>query len=52
MSPSKADVFSGDKWYFSQVEFIRDGNHAITGCKVGNGRVRDLKFNKMMNVSK
>jgi CubicO group peptidase (beta-lactamase class C family) len=49
--PTKADVFSGDQWYFGQVEFIRDGNSRITGCKVGNGRVRNLKFDKVMTVS-
>jgi hypothetical protein len=51
LTPSKADVFSGNQWYFGQVEFIRDGTSAITGCKVGNGRVRNMKFDKVMNVS-
>jgi len=51
MTPTKADVFSGDRWYFSQVEFIRDGNNSITGCKVGNGRIRNLKFDKVINFS-
>jgi CubicO group peptidase (beta-lactamase class C family) len=44
--PTKSDVFSGDRWYFSQVEFIRDSNKSITGCQVGNGRVKNLKFTK------
>jgi hypothetical protein len=48
MTPTKTDVFSGDQWYFSHVEFIRDGNKTITGCKVGNGRVSNLNFNKVM----
>lgn len=47
LTPSKADVFSGNEWYFNQVEFIRGTNKAITGCKVGNGRVRNLKFVKV-----
>jgi CubicO group peptidase (beta-lactamase class C family) len=51
LTPLKTDIFSGDRWYFSQVEFIRDGNNAITGCKVGNGPVRNLKFDKVMTVS-
>lgn len=51
LTPSKADVFSGNRWYFIQVEFIRDSNNEITGCKVGNGRVRNLKFDKVMTVS-
>ncbi len=51
LTPSKPEVFSGNRWYFSQVEFIRDGSNSITGCKVGNGRVKNLKFDKVMNVS-
>jgi hypothetical protein len=51
LTPSKTDVFSGNRWYFSQVEFIRDRNKKITGCKVGNGRVRNLEFDKVMTVS-
>ncbi len=51
MTPSKTDVFSGDRWYFSHVEFIRDGNNKVTGCKVGNGRVSNLKFDKVMPIS-
>jgi CubicO group peptidase (beta-lactamase class C family) len=46
LTPIRTDVFSGDQWYFSQVEFIHDSNNKITGCKVGNGRVRNLKFDK------
>jgi hypothetical protein len=42
----KADQFSGDQWYFGSIEFIRDNNNAITGCKVSTGRVRNLKFEK------
>jgi len=48
MTPSKTDVFSGDRWYFSHVEFIRDGNKKVTGCKVGNGRVSNLRFDKVI----
>jgi CubicO group peptidase (beta-lactamase class C family) len=47
LKPSKTDIFSGNQWYFNQVEFIRGGNNLITGCKVGNGRVRNLKFDKV-----
>jgi hypothetical protein len=48
LTPFKTDAFSGNQWYFGQVEFIRDGNNIITGCKVGNGRVQNLKFDKVM----
>jgi hypothetical protein len=27
--------------------FIRNDNNIITGCKVSNGRVRNLYFNKV-----
>lgn len=41
------DEFSSDSWFFGQVEFIRDATDIITGCKVSNGRVRNLYFKKM-----
>ncbi len=44
--PVKENVFSGDQWYFGQVEFIRNENN-VTGYKVGTGRVRNLKFTKL-----
>jgi CubicO group peptidase (beta-lactamase class C family) len=42
----KPDQFSGDQWYFGKIEFTRDNNNIITGCKVSTGRVRNLKFEK------
>jgi hypothetical protein len=48
LTPLREDVFSGDRWYFGYVEFIRDGSNTITGCKVGNGRVSNLKFDKVI----
>jgi hypothetical protein len=45
--PVKENVFNGDQWYFGQMEFVRDENNHITGCKVGGGRVRNLKFTKL-----
>ena len=47
LNPSKKDVFSGSAWYFGQIVFVRDGDGKITGCKVSNGRVRNLHFNKV-----
>jgi len=47
LTPVKEDVFSGDAWFFGQTEFVRDGTHAITGCNVSSGRVRNLYFRKM-----
>ena len=46
LSPVKADQFSGDQWYFGNIEFIRDIKNSVTGCKVSTGRVRNLKFEK------
>jgi hypothetical protein len=42
----KPDQFNGDQWYFGNVEFVRNGNNTITGCKVSTGRVRNLVFVK------
>jgi CubicO group peptidase (beta-lactamase class C family) len=47
LNPIKKDMFIGEAWFFGQVEFIRDENNMITGCKVSNGRVRNLYFEKV-----
>jgi hypothetical protein len=47
LNPIKKDMFNGEAWFFGQVEFIRDSNDMITGCKVSNGRVRNLYFGKV-----
>jgi len=47
LTPTKNNVFAGDVWFFGLVEFIRNGDHKITGCKVSNGRVRNLYFRKV-----
>jgi CubicO group peptidase (beta-lactamase class C family) len=48
LTPVKTNVFTGDQWYFGNVEFVRDANNIITGCKVSTGRVRNLKFDKVV----
>lgn len=45
----KEDVFSGNAWFFSQIEFIRNTDQTITGCKVSAGRVRNLFFLKTVD---
>ncbi len=50
LTPFKTDAFSGNQWYFGQVQIIRDANNQVTGCKVGSGRVVDLKFDKVNPV--
>jgi hypothetical protein len=47
LNPVKKDMFNGEAWFFGQVEFIRDENDLIKGCKVSNGRVRNLYFEKV-----
>lgn len=47
LNPSKKDVFSGSTWYFGEVTFTRNAEGQITACKVSNGRVRNLNFNKI-----
>ena len=47
LTPVKQDFFSGNIWFFSQVEFVRDDQGTITGCKVSSGRVRNVLFNKV-----
>ncbi|MEM1135162.1 MAG: serine hydrolase domain-containing protein [Bacteroidota bacterium] len=42
----KGDLFSGNRGYFSEVEFVRDSNSNIIGFRVSNGRVRKLLFSK------
>jgi hypothetical protein len=47
LNPIKEDMFNGEAWFFGQVEFIRNADDVITGCKVSNGRVRNLYFEKV-----
>ena len=47
IQPLKKDIFSGQAWFFGQIEFVRDAKNGITGCKVSNGRVRNLYFKKL-----
>ena len=47
LTPVKKDIFAGAAWFFSQIEFIRDENNIITGCKASNDRARNLYFKKI-----
>jgi hypothetical protein len=47
LTPVKENIFGGDQWYFGQMEIVRDENKTVTGCKVGAGRVRNLKFTRI-----
>jgi hypothetical protein len=46
LTPVGKDMLSGDAWFFSKVEIVRDQTGAITGCKVSSGRVRNLRFTR------
>jgi hypothetical protein len=48
LTGTKPDQFNGDQWYFGNIEFERDYNNNITGCKVSTGRVRNLVFRKVV----
>lgn len=47
LKASKKDFFSGNAWFFGQVEFIRDSVGNVDGCYVSSGRVRNLLFRKI-----
>lgn len=47
LTPSKTDYFAGNMWFFGGVEFMRNTEQKIIGCKVSSGRVRNLKFIKI-----
>jgi CubicO group peptidase (beta-lactamase class C family) len=47
LTPVKENIFGGDQWFFGQLEFVRDENKRVTGCKVGAGRVKNLKFTRI-----
>jgi len=46
LDPIKKDMFSGSEWFFNKIEFIKDADDKISGCKVSSGRVRNLLFLK------
>ncbi|WP_297793927.1 serine hydrolase [uncultured Eudoraea sp.] len=46
LDPVKQDTFTGSEWFFKTIEFTRDSDKKISGCKVSSGRVRNLQFLK------
>ena len=42
----KKDFFAGNRWFFGQIEIVRNDIGVITGCKVSSGRVRNVWFDK------
>ncbi len=47
LSATNTDKFRSQIWFFRDVQFIRDDNNQIIGCRVSSGRVRNLLFDKM-----
>jgi hypothetical protein len=45
------DNFSTDKWWFNQIEFVRDESKKITGLRVSGVGVRNLRFEKIGKIS-
>jgi hypothetical protein len=43
------DHFRGEKWFFSEIRFERDGNHRVVGFGLTGGRVRNLRFDKQVS---
>lgn len=46
LSPSLRDEFTGSAWWLRNVEFVRGTDGQVTGLRVTNGRVRNLRFEK------
>jgi CubicO group peptidase (beta-lactamase class C family) len=46
LSASDADQFVGEKWFFTNVQFIRDEENTVKGLKLSGGRVKNLRFDK------
>jgi hypothetical protein len=47
LTPTKADEFSGNTWFFGQAKFIMDEAQSVKGILVSSGRVRDVRFEKV-----
>jgi len=46
LSASDVDQFVGERWFFTNVQFIRDGENTVKGLKLSGGRVKNLRFDK------
>jgi hypothetical protein len=47
LSPTLRDEFGGSAWFLRNVEFVRGTDAQVKGLRVTNGRVRNLRFEKM-----
>jgi len=46
LAPTGTDQFSGNAWWFSKINFVRDKENRIVGFKLTGGRVKNLTFDK------
>lgn len=46
LKPVAADQFSGNSWWFSEIQFERDADRNVTGFRLTGGRVRNLLFDR------
>lgn len=44
LKPQKKDLFGGDVWFFSRLQFERNEENQIMGFKASSGRVKNLRF--------
>lgn len=47
LTATDRDKFSTLNWFLNKIEFIRDSNNVVTGCKISGVRVRDIRFEKI-----
>jgi hypothetical protein len=47
LCPFRKDGFSGDVWFFWQIDFIRDEVEKVNGCKVSGDRAKNVHFRKL-----
>lgn len=47
LTPTNNDIFSGNQWFFNEVEFVRDTENKVIGFKVSSGRCKNIIFDKL-----
>ena len=47
LSPKERDVFACGEWYIGKVTFERDEDGRVGSLRMGSGRVRGLRFERV-----
>lgn len=47
LTPTDNDIFSGNQWFFNEIEFVRDAGNKVIGFKVSSGRCKNIIFEKL-----